>query len=629
MNNKSLLLLFFSSQLLHTITTTSLTIPKPVDADITPQDKKGPLYYYWKFESDNNGLPSQYRNDLDTHYNKEHNLRSEHYKLKDRETHLQQDVGFKTRKIKHSIISEKNKVNVLKSQLHANNKTFSQKERAMQEQINHDEKFREVFAERLGKNQSDIPHALPDEKIADKKLAKFDKDRIDYFRDNEIEHQKKLSQIQSKDDEMTTEYADRIARREARIVGYQETIKSLHDTEKLEEKMLRKNDNRVNLGIYKANNRDNAMKDQVKMEEAVAKMAIKNEQKDLPGNFPVSDIDKLEKDLGVTGKKIKMSKKDLTKVGNTMEKVKKDYKAVKNTKNKKDAFLKKKNGALDKDIVKLRRDLQTKKEIEMNKADNNEMLFNKILRSNGSGEKVGDNHVVELKNNKQMKGKGGQSKGVLEEKVKKLEEKVKKQKNGKAGGKKIEKKKVKVGKKKVVKQKKVSEKSHKNLKKQKEKVQKKALKKGKKSQKKLKKAVKKTKKTKKKTKKTKKKIPKSKNISKSHKKKNPKTKKKVKKHTKKDKKSKHKKSGHGKSKSNKSESQNQSKLSDTIDVKRLLQNLGGQAKKMVDMEKEFAKNGGDLGLLKNIIGKKSFDSSKRGSQNERVYSTSQITPVQQ
>ena len=139
-----------------------------------------PLYYYHKFEHKHGWVPNAHI-PLQQHYTNEKDLRKKLYHVDDELNRMKRAEGFKERDLQREILGEKNQLTSLKSITHATNKLHDQREMAIKEGINHDEKFKEKYHGRLVKNRSKLAKALPDQKAEYSELVSFDKARQNYF----------------------------------------------------------------------------------------------------------------------------------------------------------------------------------------------------------------------------------------------------------------------------------------------------------------------------------------------------------------------------------------------------------------------------------------------------------------
>lgn len=98
------------------------------------------------------------------------------------------------------------------------NRVSHQRERSIKEEINHDEKFREMYAKRLRKNTKRLEHALPDQRPSYQELVSFDQDRVKHWVDEENAYQQKLQHTIGDDDEQKVRAEKRVATLAAKVI---------------------------------------------------------------------------------------------------------------------------------------------------------------------------------------------------------------------------------------------------------------------------------------------------------------------------------------------------------------------------------------------------------------------------
>lgn len=185
-----------------------------------PPIEYAPLIYYHKYEM-NHGKAINPKVPLQQHYANEKALRQKADHIEDEIKKNEHQLGFKVREMKHKILGLLNAENKAKAERRAINKVSDQREQSIKEEINHDEKFRELYADRLQTNMKRLKGALPDQRPAYQELVKFDQDRVKHWTETENKYQSKLQQTLGRDTE------DRI-RIEKLVAGLQAEILSLH-----------------------------------------------------------------------------------------------------------------------------------------------------------------------------------------------------------------------------------------------------------------------------------------------------------------------------------------------------------------------------------------------------------------
>jgi hypothetical protein len=160
--------------------------------------ERGSLHYFEKFEKDHS-KPINKKIPLDQHYSNERKLRKESFKLKEQAKTIRRNAGFKERDLKHKILELKNQADVLATNVHADDKIAKQRERSIKEDINHAEKFKELYEQRGEVNKERLSKALPDQAASLKKLSDFDQERKEHWAHVEDREQKNLQNTVQKD----------------------------------------------------------------------------------------------------------------------------------------------------------------------------------------------------------------------------------------------------------------------------------------------------------------------------------------------------------------------------------------------------------------------------------------------
>jgi hypothetical protein len=168
------------------LSATVLTLTQHSTSHSHPDE--GSLHYYNKFARDHSS-PLNTHIPLQKHYSNERSLRNQVYKISDEIKGVERKAGFKERALKHQLLALKNQANKLENNSEADSKVAHQKERAIKEDINHSEKFRELYEERGKVNSGHLGEALEDEKESLGKLVKFDHDRESHWAKKETRQQ--------------------------------------------------------------------------------------------------------------------------------------------------------------------------------------------------------------------------------------------------------------------------------------------------------------------------------------------------------------------------------------------------------------------------------------------------------
>ena len=188
------------------------------------------LTYYHKYEQ-NHGQKINPNVPLTKHYSNERKLRDQSDKLKDELQKTIQESGFAERNDEHQVVALKNQENRLKSQRTANFRIAHQREQSIKEEINHDEKFKELYQQRLAKNEKRVASALPDQRVALAKLIAFDKERIAVWKNTENKYQGVLENTLGKDLQSGISIEKKVASLQGKIGEIRAKISTLQNRE--------------------------------------------------------------------------------------------------------------------------------------------------------------------------------------------------------------------------------------------------------------------------------------------------------------------------------------------------------------------------------------------------------------
>jgi len=108
------------------------------------------LKYYHRYEK-NHGQKINPNVPLHQHYRNERHLREQANGVKDEIEKTLQQAGFNVRELKHKIIRIKNNVNKDRAIRNGVLRMSQQRENSVKEEINHEEKFKELYEQRLRK----------------------------------------------------------------------------------------------------------------------------------------------------------------------------------------------------------------------------------------------------------------------------------------------------------------------------------------------------------------------------------------------------------------------------------------------------------------------------------------------
>jgi len=165
---------------------------------LAQNEHKGSLHYYHKFEKRHGWTPNAHI-PLGRHYSNEKRIRQHLYKLESKVQALKRSEGFKVRDVKRAILANENKLAKDEAIAKADNRLHNQKEQAIKEGINHNEKFKEKYQKRFLKNHNKLAHALPDEEPEFLALENFDQAREQALGNLEAQEQQRLNKQKKED----------------------------------------------------------------------------------------------------------------------------------------------------------------------------------------------------------------------------------------------------------------------------------------------------------------------------------------------------------------------------------------------------------------------------------------------
>lgn len=174
------------------------------------------LKYYHRYER-NHGQKINPHVPLQRHYRNERHLREKANRVKDEIQKTIEEAGFKIRELGHKMIDMQNLVNKDRAVRDGVFRMANQRENSVKEEINHEEKFKELYQQRLRKNDKRMATALPDQKIALEKLVKFDEERVAHWKAREDESQRTLQHTTEKDIKEGIKSSSTVANLQARI----------------------------------------------------------------------------------------------------------------------------------------------------------------------------------------------------------------------------------------------------------------------------------------------------------------------------------------------------------------------------------------------------------------------------
>lgn len=189
------------------------------------------LHYYHKYE-EHHGKAINPNVPLKQHYSNEKALRVKADHIKDQIAKNTHQLGFQVRALKRKILGLENEENKAESERTAVNRITEQREEAIKYEINHDEKFRELYKKRLERNTNLLKHALPDQRESEQKLITFDQDRVKHWTEVENKEQEKLQETSGKDVQARMRVEKLVAGLQEQIVALNSQVDNLkqHDT---------------------------------------------------------------------------------------------------------------------------------------------------------------------------------------------------------------------------------------------------------------------------------------------------------------------------------------------------------------------------------------------------------------
>jgi len=149
------------------------------------------LKYYHRYER-NHGEKINPHVPLQKHYSNERKNRRVADHLKDQIQKTIQQTGFQVRQLNHAVVNAENNVNRDRATRDGVFRMAEQRENSIKFEINHEEKFKELYEQRLRKNQRREGTALPDQRVALEKLVTFDENRVAHWKKAEDSQQRLL-----------------------------------------------------------------------------------------------------------------------------------------------------------------------------------------------------------------------------------------------------------------------------------------------------------------------------------------------------------------------------------------------------------------------------------------------------
>jgi len=174
------------------------------------------LKYYHRYER-HHGQKINPHVPLQRHYSNERKNRRAADHIKDQIQRTVEQAGFQVRQLKHSVVKMENNVNRDRATRDGVLRMADQRENSIKFEINHEEKFKELYEQRLKKNQRREGTALPDQRFALEKLVKFDEGRVAHWKKAEDGQQRLLQHTVQRDVEESIKSERTVAELQARI----------------------------------------------------------------------------------------------------------------------------------------------------------------------------------------------------------------------------------------------------------------------------------------------------------------------------------------------------------------------------------------------------------------------------
>jgi len=126
-----------------------------------------------------------------------------------------------------------------------------QKETAVKDEMNHEEKEKEFYQRRLKVNNNKQRSALPDEQVEYSKLATFDKDQAKTYNEELRQNQEKLNADKQMDMKQTNHMEQTVDKLKAKINMLKSRMNDITETEHVKETGLKQKQELLNKEIVK------------------------------------------------------------------------------------------------------------------------------------------------------------------------------------------------------------------------------------------------------------------------------------------------------------------------------------------------------------------------------------------
>jgi len=277
----------------------NLSVVKDVAKSFLP--KNDDLKYYHHYEATRGISTPNVHAPLKVHYNNEANLRKESYILEDKLHQIKRRAARKINFLDHKLDYERNKALKLASLLSAQERLGNQKKVALETEMDHEEKEREFYDDRLAKNIKKERKALPDQQAKFNKLSTFDRDQAKDYSEELKQNQYKLDELKQDSMKETTDIEEKIDAIKMKINALKNKMRGIGESAK------------VQVSSYKN-------------KAEILEKQIKNDEK----------LDKSRENLTNKSERlINMSKNDIVEKSNSKLKAKKEIENISAKKNNK------------------------------------------------------------------------------------------------------------------------------------------------------------------------------------------------------------------------------------------------------------------------------------------------------
>lgn len=203
---------------------------------------------------------------LHQHYDNEKNNREELDHIKDQVTDITRQTGFKIRTLKRDIVGLENEENQVKSTLDAAKLIDHQRLNSIKEEINHQEKFKELYDDREETNRQKAGTALPDQAPSYNELTSFDHSRVKNFTKGEHSQQDQLVSTESKEMQANMKGQQEEGELEAKIGALKAELSNVKRSAKFKTQLLEHKAHHINNEIQEDESLDSTRRHNEELE---------------------------------------------------------------------------------------------------------------------------------------------------------------------------------------------------------------------------------------------------------------------------------------------------------------------------------------------------------------------------